>query len=336
MNEATFIKRMNWISTGDSFLVEKEIPLSHIRDITSFQSVMGASAGAVAATGVLTVSDNADDLDEIRIGPYSYFFDATTLVDVPFHVLIAASASLTLDNLIDAINNTGSEGTDYGTLTPQNSQVSAAAGAGDTIDFTARVAGEHGNSIPTAGVGGPGNDGLAGQSWSEATFGADALTGGTGAPGNTTVIPSLVTDGLSFNDGDTAFLQFTIPQDYAEGKDQCALRLHVIPSADASHTTDIGVTTAQSIFRAGVAVITTVRAAASEDATASTDQLAREAVLDLSDSGFQPGDVVKLTLDVNNSGTTELILTGMQLIYGSNLAAYNDDDRFRAMGSNEV
>lgn len=333
MNESNFIKRLNWIVTGDKYLTEKEVPLSNVRDASSFQSVLGNGAGAVAATGTLTTTDQPDDLDEITIGDATYIFDITTLNNLPYHVLIAASTTLTLDNLIAAINNTGTEGTDYGTLTPQNGQVSAAAGAGDTVDLTARVAGARGNEIrTTGGIGG----GFGGQSWSEATFGADALTGGSGNPEDTLSLPTVVQDGLSFDDGDTALLQFTVPQDYAEGEDVMALRFHLRPTADSADTTDFGITTAFRRTRAGVAIVTTASTARAEAAIASTDQLAREFVADLSGRGLQPGDVVQVTLDVNNSGVTELILSGIDLIYGSCLAAYNDDDRFRALGTAEV
>lgn len=148
----------------------------------------------------------------------------------------------------------------------------------------------------------------------------------------TRVTPSLVADGISFDDGETALLQFVIPQDYDEAGDRIALRLIETPSADASHTTDLGITTAQSIFRAGAAEDTTASTAVAEDATASTGQLTRENILDISGRGFKPGDVVQLTLDANNSGTTEIILNGIGLIYGSTLRAYNDDDNNRDLG----
>jgi hypothetical protein len=153
----------------------------------------------------------------------------------------------------------------------------------------------------------------------------------TGVPVGAATAPTAVADGISFDDGDTAFIRFTIPQDYDQDGDRCALRLTEVPSADSSDTTDLGITTAQSIYRAGAAEDTTTSTATAESATASTGQLVRENVLTISSRGFQPGDVVTLTLDGNNSGTTEIILTGASLIYGSTLAAYNDDDRDRDM-----
>ena len=120
--------------------------------------------------------------------------------------------------------------------------------------------------------------------------------------------------------------------DYDESLDLCAIRLHLMPSADAAHTTDMGFTTAQALYRAGATVDNTVATAVAETATASTGKLVREAVLDISGSGYKPGDHIRRTLDANNADTTELILLGMDLIYAGDVAAFNDDDRYRDLG----
>lgn len=146
-------------------------------------------------------------------------------------------------------------------------------------------------------------------------------------------VPTWAKGGISFADGETVWLDFNIPMDYADSLDLCALRLHVVPSASAADTTDIGVTTAQTLHRAGAAADTTARTAVAETAVASTGALVREVVLDLSGSGYKPGDHVQLTLDVNGSSSTELVLLGMDLFYSSNFAATNDDDRFRGSGA---
>ncbi len=145
--------------------------------------------------------------------------------------------------------------------------------------------------------------------------------------------PTWSINGISFDDGETALLDFTLPQDYDEGVDACALRLIEVPSADAAHTTDLGITTAQSIFRPGSAVDATASSAVAESATASTDQLTRENVLNISGRGYKPGDHIRLTLDANNSAGTEIILLGMGLIYGSCVRGYNEDDYTRDIGN---
>jgi len=145
--------------------------------------------------------------------------------------------------------------------------------------------------------------------------------------------PTWVEEGIQFDDSETAFLDFNIPQDYDEGVDACALRLRLVPAADAAHTTDMGLTTAQALYRDGAAVDNTVAAAVAEDATASTGALVRESVLDISGNGYKPGDRIRRTLDANNSGTTELILLGIDLIYGSCIRGYNEDDYARNIGT---
>lgn len=144
--------------------------------------------------------------------------------------------------------------------------------------------------------------------------------------------PTWCEDGVSFDDGETAFLDFNIPQDYDEGQDLCAVRLHLMPAADSANTTDMGFTTAQALYRDGVVVDNTAVDAVAEDAVASTGKLVRETILDISGNGYKPGDHIRRTLDANNSGGTELILLGMDLIWSGDLAAFNDDDRFRDLG----
>lgn len=153
----------------------------------------------------------------------------------------------------------------------------------------------------------------------------------TGIPLGSGTAPTLTTAGASFADGETALLHFDVPMDYATNKDTAALRLRLVPAADSADETDLGITTAQSIYRAGVVVDTAVSTAVAETAVASTGALVREAVLDISGRSYQPGDHVILTLDAN-SDSTELLLLGVDLIYGGTLAAYNDDDRFRDIG----
>lgn len=119
------------------------------------------------ADETLTLAENAADTNTVTIGSHVYTFQ-TSLVDEPDNVLIGANASDSIDNLIAAINGAAGEGTTYGTGTVTNTDVTAAVGAGDTLDATAILAGTVGNNVATT-------DTLAGASaWGSAT-----LTGGT-------------------------------------------------------------------------------------------------------------------------------------------------------------
>jgi hypothetical protein len=120
---------------------------------------------AVAATGTLTATGNFSNGDTVTTGTKTYTFQ-TTLTNVNGNVLIGASASDSLDNLIAAINLGAGSGTLYAAATTANTFVSAAAGAGDTMDVTALTAGSAGNSIATT------------ETSSNASWGGATLSGG--------------------------------------------------------------------------------------------------------------------------------------------------------------
>lgn len=139
-----------------------------------------ASTGGTAASTILTAGGNATDGGSITIGSKTYTFQAT-LTDVDGNIHIGASASDTLDNLIAAINASGgTPGTDYAASNTIHPTVSAAAGAGDTVNLTAKSAGTLGNSLASTSTDGN-------LSFSGATF-----AGGTS---NTDILPLYSTEG---------------------------------------------------------------------------------------------------------------------------------------------
>ncbi len=121
------------------------------------------------ARNVLTFGANAADLETVTINAKVYTFDDTDLDDVDGHVLIGGSASATIDNLIAAINLGAGGGTTYAASTTLHPTVSAAAGAGDTMDARAKLVGVAGNALTTT-------EGINGD-WDTATLlgGLDAL-----------------------------------------------------------------------------------------------------------------------------------------------------------------
>lgn len=127
--------------------------------------IIGASA-AVAASGTLT-SDNTNvtTLDTVTIGLQVYTFKtALTAITTANQVLIGADADASLLNLIRAINATGTPGTDYGSLTPQNPLVTAAAAVtAHAFLITANTPGGIGNAIVTT-------EGSTHLSWGAATL----------------------------------------------------------------------------------------------------------------------------------------------------------------------
>lgn len=95
-------------------------------------------SGGTLAKQTGTATGQPADTQTVTIGAKTYTFD-TVLVDSANHVLIGATPSDTLDNLIAAINGAAGAGTLYGTGTVAHTQVTAAAGAGDTIVVTANA-----------------------------------------------------------------------------------------------------------------------------------------------------------------------------------------------------
>lgn len=134
------------------------------------------AAGGDAAVGTLTMTGNALDTETVVIGGKTYTFLAT-LVPGDGNVHIGANASDSLDNLIAAINLGAGAGTDYASETTANTDVSAAAGAGDTMDLTALATGSAGNSITTT------------ETLTNGSFGGGTLSGGSdSADGDTFTI----------------------------------------------------------------------------------------------------------------------------------------------------
>lgn len=139
-------------------------------------TLSGGSAGT--ASGTLTLTGNAGAAETVTIGAVVYTFVAT-LTGAAYEVLIGATASDSLDNLIAAINAATGAGTVYGTGTVYHPQVRAAAGPGDTMDVVSRAGGSAYNSVATTET-------LTNGSWGGAT-----LSGGS----NAALQPIAVPDG---------------------------------------------------------------------------------------------------------------------------------------------
>lgn len=108
------------------------------------------SSGVVGpfAHGALVLVGNPVAADTVTIGVKTYSFQAG-LTDVDGNVLLGGSASATLDNLIAAINLDAGAGSTYATSMTLNVDVTAEAGAGDSMDVTAKLHGGAPNGIAT-------------------------------------------------------------------------------------------------------------------------------------------------------------------------------------------
>lgn len=97
------------------------------------------------ATSTFTVSGNAEEGETVRIDGILYTFRATPVH--AYDIDIGGTAAASLDNLKSAINDSGTEGTTYGTGTEAHPTVTAEANADTTQEVTAKNFGAYGNSI---------------------------------------------------------------------------------------------------------------------------------------------------------------------------------------------
>lgn len=124
----------------------------------------------VAAVQTLTSSGVFTDTQTVVVGGKTYTTQ-TTLTNVDGNVHIGASAAVTLQNLMDAINLTGVPGTQYAAAMTRNAQVRATAVTATTLVVQSKVSGTVGNLIPST------------ETQTNASWGAATLAGGTGDSG---------------------------------------------------------------------------------------------------------------------------------------------------------
>lgn len=129
------------------------------------------------AQGTLTATANFANGETVTTGTKTYTFQ-TVLTNVDGNVLIGASASDSLDNLIAAINLGAGSGTLYAAATVANTFVYATPGAGDTLIAYALSAGTAGNTIATT------------ETAANASWGAATLAGGSNTANYVVLTPS--------------------------------------------------------------------------------------------------------------------------------------------------
>lgn len=153
------------------------------------------------ATGTLTSTGvNVSNNDTVTIDAKVYTFK-TALTPAANEVLIGANAAASLQNLFDAINRTGTPGTQYGAATDRHTTVTATAVTTTTVVVTARVPGRSGTLIATTET-------AVTLSWGAATLSpaSNSPFGTNGWSGSSTGAPSNAVD----FDEDEFFYSFTV------------------------------------------------------------------------------------------------------------------------------
>lgn len=133
----------------------------------------------VNASGVLSLSGNAVDAETVTIGSTVYTWESGAL-DAAYKVLIGATASDSIDNLIAAITGATGSGTLYAANTPAHPSVGAVAGTGDTMEVAALISGASGNAIATT------------ETMTAGAWGAVTLTGGVNGTGTNENVAGII------------------------------------------------------------------------------------------------------------------------------------------------
>jgi hypothetical protein len=142
-------------------LIEKKRILRQVHKLTDI-----AVPAAAAAVGTLTSTGAISDGETVTIGAQTYTF-RSPFVNASGNIDASGTTAQALENLRRAINGDGVAGTNYGTGTPVNTQVTAVESP-TTVVVTAILSGTAGNVIATTETG-------ANLSWGGAT-----LSGGAG------------------------------------------------------------------------------------------------------------------------------------------------------------
>jgi flagellar hook protein FlgE len=166
---------VNGVISPSQTLAPIQIPIGEISapnattDVELTMNLDAAGTAAQAATGTLTVSSSGtiSNGETVTIGNETYTFETTLSSSVANEIAIGSSIGDTLTNLADAINGTGTAGTNYSTGTKADGQVTATVNTtADTVALTATSAGTAGNAIATT------------TTMADGAFGAATLTGG--------------------------------------------------------------------------------------------------------------------------------------------------------------
>lgn len=174
-------------TTGRAMMSDDGLTLTVQANINAY------NVASAAAVGTLTLAGNAVAAETVTIDTTVYTWRAT-LTAAANDVLVGATASDSIDNLIAAINRSGAAGVAYSEATEAHSTVTAAAGAGDTMVVTARTAGAAGNSIATA------------ETMTNGSWGAATLAGGSDWTVSAITDPDFLgASAVDFLDGYTIF-----------------------------------------------------------------------------------------------------------------------------------
>jgi hypothetical protein len=121
-------------------------------DANEFAHQNRGNVSGTTATATLTTSGAFTDTETATIGSQVYMFSSGPFVDAANNIDASGTEAQTMENLRRAINNDGVAGTNYGTGTARNVDVTAIDTA-TTVTVTAKEAGTPGNSVAKSETG---------------------------------------------------------------------------------------------------------------------------------------------------------------------------------------
>lgn len=142
-------------------------------------TMVDALSETKASSTLTSDATNVAEGETVTIDGITYTFRASPVN--PYDVDIGASAAVSLDNLKAAINDSGTEGTTYGTGTEAHPTVTAEANADTTQEVTAKRFGTYANGFITVET-------SAHLAWDDATLGGASATPGVNPVANEVLI----------------------------------------------------------------------------------------------------------------------------------------------------
>lgn len=127
----------------------------------------GSSTAPAFATATATFTSQVADADTVTIAGRTYTFE-TGSVDTAYEVDVGGDLATSIQNLQAAINDTGTEGSTYGSGTVEHPFVRASSVTATTLVITAKQPGAAGNQIVVAATS-PGANSI---SWGTVSGGA--------------------------------------------------------------------------------------------------------------------------------------------------------------------
>jgi len=131
-------------------------------------------------------------------------------------------------------------------------------------------------------------------------------------------------------DNESITVPVTIPLDYDESKDAVAVVLTaLLTTGDASAGSNIMKLDLDQVIRAqlGESAVEDLSSSVTSDSQSVDDTAIAEYVFDLSGLSLQVGDVLSVEIDATETGTAVATVYAAKILYRSDLAAFNLNDR---------